>query len=250
MRLNEYLRQGEVWKPKDRDPVRIADMDDTWRYNAVRFMQRHAGSLAMKYQAAALNAMWVGADFDGHWFDEDQAPTARPERWIKTTKLYRTLLATLPTGDALAALAERARHWSTCPTRQSTELTCSCGAGPAPRIDTELWVRGFLGLDRQPDPEPLVTPTPAPVADPPARCTAGGDCPVHPALQAIHNPDVDLSDRNIDSSTGRPWGVDEDGFDHQEPHGPNDWCPFNSCAGCGGYHCGWYCSANDEGADQ
>jgi hypothetical protein len=50
-------------------------------------------------------------------------------------------------------------------------------------------------------------------------------------------------DWNIDPETGRPWGVDEDGLDHHEEHDPVDSCHFDSCAACGGYHCGWYCDA-------
>ncbi len=45
----------------------------------------------------------------------------------------------------------------------------------------------------------------------------------------------------IDLSTGRPWGEDETGFDHQLPHDMNEYCPADSCSYCAGYHCGWYC---------
>ncbi|MGI5245051.1 hypothetical protein [Dactylosporangium sp. CA-139066] len=46
---------------------------------------------------------------------------------------------------------------------------------------------------------------------------------------------------DIDPSTGRPWGVDESGFNHQEPHAMNEYCPGDSCSYCFGYHCGWFC---------
>lgn len=46
---------------------------------------------------------------------------------------------------------------------------------------------------------------------------------------------------DIDPSTSRPWGVDEDGFNHNLPHPTVNGCPADSCSYCSGYHCGWFC---------
>lgn len=50
------------------------------------------------------------------------------------------------------------------------------------------------------------------------------------------------SEPGMDPQTGRPWGIDEDGFDHNGPHDPNDWCRETcadcACGLCRGYQCG------------
>lgn len=45
----------------------------------------------------------------------------------------------------------------------------------------------------------------------------------------------------VDPSTRRPWGVDEDGFDHNLPHPTVNGCPADSCSYCSAYHCSWFC---------
>src|SRR5207237_8806665 len=141
-----YLNQGEWWVPKmPRQPIRVADMDPEWRHNAARFLMRRAATLAFLYGGGEIAAMtrpaWrnvVGEDhgnpvLGGRAFSEldmmsDAAMDAfdehadrmvrDPEGWLRTTQLYRALIADLPTDPAeLEALAERAQPWSTCPAR-------------------------------------------------------------------------------------------------------------------------------------
>lgn len=149
-----YLKQGEWWVPKKPRPtVRIADMDAEWRFNSARFLMRQAPTLALLYSFGEITAMtapaWrdiVGEDngqpalgeqvfseldamsdsafdaFDAHsdWMMRD------PEGWLRTTALHRALVAGLPAeGPDADALAERARHWSTCPARTGGD-TCRC----------------------------------------------------------------------------------------------------------------------------
>ncbi|MBQ1061308.1 hypothetical protein [Micromonospora sp. C41] len=149
-----YLRQGEWWVPKKpRPPILIADMDPEWRHNAARFLMRRAPMLAFLYLGGEIAAMtapvWgdvVGEDngrpvlgrrtfseldlmsdaaldaFDEH----SDAAMRDPEGWLRTTALYRALVAGLPTeGPDAEQLAERARHWSTCPARTGSG-DCRC----------------------------------------------------------------------------------------------------------------------------
>lgn len=149
-----YLNQGEWWVPKKpRQPIRVADMDPEWRHNAARFLMRRAATLAFLYGGGEIAVMakpaWrnvVGEDggkpvLGGPAFSEldmmsDAAMDAfdehsdrmmrDPEGWLRTTQLYRALIADLPTDPAeLEALAERARHWSTCPARTGAG-DCRC----------------------------------------------------------------------------------------------------------------------------
>jgi hypothetical protein len=105
-----YLDQGEQWKPNGKPMVAIADMDPEWRFNASRWLERNAEKIAS---------------------DLDRASEARlgdPHGWIRTTALYRALVADLPDCSiALDVIADRARHWSTCPARAGGG-DCRCEA--------------------------------------------------------------------------------------------------------------------------
>jgi hypothetical protein len=101
-----YFDQGEQWKPNGKPMVAVVDMDPEWRLNASRFLERNAAGYAAK---CSLDA--VAAD---------------PVTWIRTTALYRALVAGLPTSpDETDKLAARARHWSTCPARSGSD-ECRC----------------------------------------------------------------------------------------------------------------------------
>jgi hypothetical protein len=125
-----YLNQGERWQPNGKPLVAIADMGPEWRYNAARYLERHAVAIGERYSLAAT--LWfaaitssplgpsdnaadsIEADIDREEVDIVRDPVA----WIRTTKLHRALVAGLPTKPKkVKALAERARHWSTCPVR-------------------------------------------------------------------------------------------------------------------------------------
>lgn len=118
-----YLNQSALWFPRPpRRPVKIADMDPIWRTNAVRFMERRAGSLAMRYHMgrdyrlaqpmrAAIGevdgqAVEGGPSFtlldmmSDHVRDaldrfEDEALN-NPVEWLRTTALIRALNQDLP----------------------------------------------------------------------------------------------------------------------------------------------------------
>jgi hypothetical protein len=159
-RAYRYLNQDAVWAPRPpRKPLPIADMDPAWRHNAANFLLRRAEHLAHRYifgmvRAASVPA-WsevIGEDhgepaYSGTVFSEfdlmgDHARDAfedeqhriieEPEVWLRTTPLYRALVAGLPTGEERERLAERARHWSTCPARAHTDADCECRVAANP----------------------------------------------------------------------------------------------------------------------
>jgi hypothetical protein len=134
----EYLTQDKQWQPNGKPPVAIADMEPEWRYNAARYLERHAAVIGQRYSLAAT--VWFAAitssplgpsenAADGIQSDmeREEAEIARdPVAWIRTTKLHRALVDGLPTKPKkVAALAERARHWSTCPARTG-DGDCRC----------------------------------------------------------------------------------------------------------------------------
>lgn len=115
-----YLNQGEIWFPKDRPRIAIADMNDGWRHNAARWMLRRAATWALLYDFGetlvlatpsvrdVINEADDGlraygsvlSTFDlmsEHAYDAfEQAADERqrdPQTWIRTTKLYRALMA-------------------------------------------------------------------------------------------------------------------------------------------------------------
>lgn len=114
-----YLNQGEWWKPKEREPIRVIDMDDRWRGNAARWMIRRAAyfgqlytfgevfSLALPIGREVINHVdgrdVLGRTLTGHDLMPESAAddmaawqeerSADPVAWIRTTTLYRALLA-------------------------------------------------------------------------------------------------------------------------------------------------------------
>lgn len=148
-----YLNQDTTWIPRDPPAVRVTDMDLEWRYNAARWLERQAERFALLYTWGEIYWMStpfgraVVAEFDGepveagpllsHFdlmgehaqdaFEHEQDLRDRdPVGWIQSTDLHRALVAGLPTKRRkLAKLAERARHWSTCPARAGRG-ECAC----------------------------------------------------------------------------------------------------------------------------
>jgi hypothetical protein len=134
----EYLIQDKQWQPNGKPMVAIADMDPEWRYNAARFLERRAAVIGQRYSLA--QTMWFAAitssplgpsensaDSIQSDMEREEAEIARdPVAWIRTTKLHRALVAGLPTKKRkVERLAERARHWSTCPARTGSG-DCRC----------------------------------------------------------------------------------------------------------------------------
>jgi hypothetical protein len=137
-----FLDQGEVWFPKGRPRVRVADMDEAWRLNTTRFMERRASYYALRYNMGEIFALSeptmrnVVGEYAGQPIEHgpafshldlmgDLAHDAF--EWIRTTALYRALAAGLPNcSAALEALKERAQHYSTCPQRIGQPGNCTC----------------------------------------------------------------------------------------------------------------------------
>jgi hypothetical protein len=120
-----YLSQADAWKPKGRPAVAVATMDPDWRRNAARWMERRAGYFAMLYGFGEMYVLGSrtmrtvigevngeaveGGPLFSHLdmmsdhvrdaLDEEQARRdADPVAWIRTTALYRALVADLPSG--------------------------------------------------------------------------------------------------------------------------------------------------------
>ncbi|MEU3452110.1 hypothetical protein ABZ671_00505 [Micromonospora sp. NPDC006766] len=134
----DYLNQDKVWQPKGKPPVAIADMDPEWRYNAARWLESGCVKIGHRYSFDARAWLLVqlssplgpsenAADAIEGDIDRETAEIKHdPVAWIRTTALYRALVAGLPTKPKkLTALAERARHWSTCPARNG-DANCRC----------------------------------------------------------------------------------------------------------------------------
>jgi hypothetical protein len=75
-----YLDQGEQWKPNGKPMVQVADMDPEWRFNASRWLERNAEKIVSDLDRAS------------------EARLGEPHTWIRTSALYRALVADLPSG--------------------------------------------------------------------------------------------------------------------------------------------------------
>lgn len=138
--LWDYLNQGAMWHPQaPRQPLPIADMDLPWRWNASQFLVRGAPALAWRYGfAEVLGGPEPPDDVVDDLMRLDSERIADPTTWIRTTPLYRALVAGLPSRRPdLAFLAERARHWSTCAVRTRGGM-CTCTPG---RVTSEADIR-------------------------------------------------------------------------------------------------------------
>jgi hypothetical protein len=121
--IHWYLSQGEVWFPNGTPKVRIQDMDLRWRRNAANWLVRRASNWAFLYTVGEIN--WLESGCGGAWREvvsdgagnpvagppvsmmpsgdmacdaferEQEAREANAESWIKTTALYRALVAGL-----------------------------------------------------------------------------------------------------------------------------------------------------------
>jgi hypothetical protein len=228
----DYLNQTTVWIPRPpQDWVPIAEMDHEWRWNCAQILLRGAAGHADRYGWSALIHMGDAPDEVIDW--EVNAAHQRernPQAWIRTTKLYRALVADLPgKRRKLTALADRARHYNTCASRTTGDSACNCNVGPdadPTAIDAALVViRELRAAAKKAERERLETE----------------------AREAKSRAWREWMDANpgLDPDTKRPWGVDEDGVNHSERHADNEHCHYDSCRNCGGYHCGLYCGLDD-----
>jgi len=129
-----YLEQGEAWKPNGRSAVHIRDMDDRWRYNASRWLERRAKAFAQGYVWGLVQVPGPTAEMASDMFaagvdEETEFAERDPVAWIRTTPLYRSLVAGLPEKTKLWRLAQRAKHWSACPAAERSAAACTCPTG-------------------------------------------------------------------------------------------------------------------------
>jgi hypothetical protein len=111
-RLDERFRQSEWWKPKDTGWIRIADMEPSHRANTARYLLRRAAAYADAIGFAELS--WFQSapeELVDSWLAEDGRRMDDPAGWIRSTPLYRALVAGLAvdagTDDVMAALSPR-----------------------------------------------------------------------------------------------------------------------------------------------
>jgi hypothetical protein len=108
----------------------IVEMDKPHRYNTWQWLLKRVYNLEANDRGRSI---WSNAP-DEVWSDiEHRDPIA----WLCEQPLVRALRKGLPTGGPkLAALQERAKHWSTCPMRLRPEqrpafAACTCVPRPA-----------------------------------------------------------------------------------------------------------------------
>ena len=94
--IYDYLNQGTWWRPKDRPPIAIADMDERWRTNAARWLERHAERFELLYSLGELTHPLLGAaqmsDLAADGWDEAMEWRADdPAGWMRSTTLYRAV---------------------------------------------------------------------------------------------------------------------------------------------------------------
>lgn len=127
-----YFNQGETWFPNGKPAVAISGMDPAWRHNAAAFLVRNARAYLLQYDFGEFFSIQgvtapVAREALDQGLEEAQAErSADPEAWIKSTPLYKALVAELPEGPERDALARAARHWSDCPLRSGEHGTCTC----------------------------------------------------------------------------------------------------------------------------
>jgi len=132
----ELLDQGRYWQPKSGEWIEIAAMSDEHRLNTARMLMRKARAIKLRYEIdlVMLATRWGGPDCDDLLWED--APFQNPTLWLGEMPLYRALVADLPEGGAAyAAVARRARHWSTCLMRLREgdpacppDAVCTCAA--------------------------------------------------------------------------------------------------------------------------
>lgn len=230
----DYFNQPNIWLPKPpADAVPIAEMDSEWRWNCSQILLRNAAVHADRYgwgAAIAMGALGAPDDVVDWEIRESEARERNPQAWMRTTTLYRALVADLPVKRRkLIALVDRARHYNTCASR-TADGACTCNPGPdadPAAVDAALVViREIRTAARKAERERRETEE-------------------REVRRAVLLAWMDANP-GLDPDTGRPWHVDEDGVDHSERHSDNKHCHYDSCWGCGGYHCGSYCADDDR----
>ncbi len=119
---------GYWWRARSGCYVPIVQMTPEHRYSTAKMLERHAQAYQMRYELELMSSPLLSAVPD----DVDPWFNGPPLAWLHGTRLYRALVAGLPTRPKpLRKLAERAKHWSACPMRLRAKdrpegAACSC----------------------------------------------------------------------------------------------------------------------------
>jgi hypothetical protein len=90
--MAERFRQGEWWRTKEGEWVRIADMEASHRANTARFLIRRAAGYAEAMGFSELVGMQGAPDeVVDEWIRDDSRRMDDPEKWMRSTPLYRAL---------------------------------------------------------------------------------------------------------------------------------------------------------------
>ena len=129
--------QNTWWYPYRRPALRVAEMDRAHRYSTANWLGRRAWGIVSGQEMRMVLSFQPSGDMACDAFERELDEMREdPVGYLDSTPLMVALRKGLPTGGRkLAALAERARHWSTCPMRLKREQRnardiCTC---PPPR---------------------------------------------------------------------------------------------------------------------
>lgn len=153
------LWQDTWWYPYRRPAIRIVEMEKTHRYNTANLLERKAGGIVRAQEVSMVfSPFQPGGDMACDAFDRElDEMREHPAEWLRGTPLLQALRRGLPSGGRkLADLAERGRHWHTCPLRlrpekrprgpHDTDLPCTCVQDGTGRT---------VGATNDPDPVPV-----------------------------------------------------------------------------------------------
>lgn len=94
--LPALFAQGKHWRRSDGTWVRVKDMHPAHRANAARMLLRDAAGWAQKVSMATLSMPLDSSDDVLDALGKDWERTGNPEKWMRSTKLYRRLVKGLP----------------------------------------------------------------------------------------------------------------------------------------------------------
>lgn len=124
----DFLNQGIWWRNAQGAWMPVAEMSAEYRFNCARMLMARASRYAFAVEMEELRSISMFGAPD----DVEPWTVGYPDSWMRERPIYRALTSDLPKGPkASARLAERARHYATCPLRLRRKLrpegaTCMC----------------------------------------------------------------------------------------------------------------------------
>lgn len=115
-RIDDRLRQGEWWRTKEGEWVRIADMAPSHRINTARMLLRKSAGYAEAMRWAEFGIMHGAPDeVVDSWLNSDDRRTANTTAWMASTALHKALVAGLAVqsgvDDGMMAVADAGRAY-------------------------------------------------------------------------------------------------------------------------------------------